>query len=119
MLDQVNRDSIIFLSALREKNAAAADQGFASLLARAERDPASDANTISGLSSYAFTPFLYVTFDTDGGGNQNRQRPPVPDPISLRPCARLSFALPRKSCCGHSRRQIRIAHRRAGLVSTW
>jgi hypothetical protein len=80
VLDQVNRDSIIFLSALREKNAAAADQGFASLLARTERDPASDANTISGLSSYAFTPFLYVTFDTGGGSNQTRQRPPTPRP---------------------------------------
>lgn len=87
VLDQVNRDSITFLSTLREKNAAAADQGFASLLARAERDPASDANTISGLSSYAFTPFLYVTFDTGGGSNQNRTRPqgPRPDlPAALR-----------------------------------
>ncbi len=80
VLDQINRDSITFLSALREKNTAAADQGFASLLARAERDPASDANTISGLSSYAFTPFLYVTFDTSGGSNQTRQRPPGPRP---------------------------------------
>ena len=80
MLDQVNKDSITFLSALREKNASAADQGFASLLARTERDLASDANTISGLSSYAFTPFLYVTFDASGGANQNRQRPPAPRP---------------------------------------
>ena len=79
-LDRINADSITFLSALRERNANAADQGFASLLARAERDPASDANTISGLSSYAFTPFLYVTFDQEGGGNQMRQRPPAPRP---------------------------------------
>ncbi len=90
VLDQVNRDSITFLSALREKNAAAADQGFASLLARTERDPASDANTISGLSSYAFTPFLYVTFDADGGANQNRQRPPAPRP-DLPPALRATF----------------------------
>ncbi|MFN2511425.1 MAG: hypothetical protein ABR568_08270 [Pyrinomonadaceae bacterium] len=90
VLDQVNRDSITFLSALREKNAAAADQGFASLLARAERDPASDANTISGLSSYAFTPFLYVTFDTEGGSNQQRQRPQGPRP-DLPPALRATF----------------------------
>jgi hypothetical protein len=90
VLDQINRDSITFLSALREKNAAAADQGFASLLARAERDPASDANTISGLSSYAFTPFLYVTFDTGGGSNQTRQRPPGPRP-DLPPALRAAF----------------------------
>jgi hypothetical protein len=44
VLDSVNRDSIDFLSALREKNPAAADQGFLSLLARVQRDPASDAN---------------------------------------------------------------------------
>jgi hypothetical protein len=90
VLDQINRDSITFLSALREKNAAAADQGFASLLARAERDPASDANTISGLSSYAFTPFLYVTFDTEGGSNQQRQRPQGPRP-ELPPALRATF----------------------------
>src|SRR5262249_20575843 len=64
-LDQVNRDSITFLSALREKNAQAANQGFLGLLALAERDPASDANTVSGLSSYAFTPFVYITFSPD------------------------------------------------------
>jgi hypothetical protein len=90
VLDQVNRDSITFLSALREKNAAAADQGFASLLARPARDPASDANTISGLSSYAFTPFLYVTFETQGGSNQTRQRPPAPRP-DLSPALRANF----------------------------
>lgn len=90
VLDQINRDSITFLSALREKNAPAADQGFASLLARAELDPASDANTISGLSSYAFTPFLYVTFDPDGGSNQSRQRPPTARP-DLPPPLRATF----------------------------
>ncbi|MCM3870955.1 MAG: hypothetical protein ND895_09725 [Pyrinomonadaceae bacterium] len=90
VLDQVNMDSITFLSALREKNAAAADQGFASLLARTERDPGSDANTVSGLSSYAFTPFLYVTFDAGGGANQNRQRPPAPRP-DLPPALRATF----------------------------
>jgi hypothetical protein len=30
-------------------------------------DPTSDANTVSGLSSYAFTPGMYVTFAGDGG----------------------------------------------------
>jgi hypothetical protein len=37
------------------------------LLAHAEFDPTSDANTVSGLSSYAFTPGMYVTFTVDGG----------------------------------------------------
>ena len=66
-LNQVNVNSISFLSRLREKRAeAAADQRFALLLAQAELDPSSDANTVSGLSSYAFTPGFYVTFNKDG-----------------------------------------------------
>ena len=79
-LTQVSRDTISFLSALREKNSQAADQGFLNLLTIAERSATSDANTVSGLSSYAFTPFLYVTFSPDGGGNQMRDRPPAPRP---------------------------------------
>ena len=74
----MNIDSIFFLSALREKNAQLADAAYTNLLARAARDPNSDANTVSGLSSYLFTPFLYVTFERDGGANQNRQRGPTP-----------------------------------------
>jgi len=65
-LTEVNSPSINFLSELRSKNPVAADQVFAALLARAELDPATDANTISGLSSYAFTPGFYVVFWVDG-----------------------------------------------------
>ena len=79
-LESVNIDSIFFLSALREKNAQLADAAYTSLLARAARDPNSDANTVSGLSSYLFTPFLYITFERSGGANQNQQRGPTPPP---------------------------------------
>ena len=79
-LDAVSPDSIFFLSALREKNAQLADAAFTNLLARAARDPNSDANTVSGLSSYLFTPFLYVTFEKAGGSNQSRSRGPTPAP---------------------------------------
>jgi hypothetical protein len=65
-LNQVNENSINFLSRLREKRSDFADQRFALLLTRAEFDPSSDANTVSGLSSYAFTPGIYVTFNADG-----------------------------------------------------
>lgn len=68
-LDQVNANSIGFLSAVRGKNPEAADQRFAFLMARAEFAPSSDANTVSGLSSYAFTPGFYVTFSPDGGAS--------------------------------------------------
>ena len=67
VLDRVNANSIGFLSALREKRPELADQRFAFLLARAEFDPLADANTVSGLSSYAFTPGIYITFKPDGG----------------------------------------------------
>ncbi|HJU92896.1 MAG TPA: hypothetical protein VJ656_08195 [Pyrinomonadaceae bacterium] len=79
-LDSVNIDTIFFLSALREKNAQLADAAYTNLLARAAGDPNSDANTVSGLSSYLFTPFLYITFLRDGGANQNQQRGPTPPP---------------------------------------
>jgi hypothetical protein len=79
-LDSVNADSINFLSALREKKAEAADQRFAAMLQRAAVDPASDANTVSRLSSYAFTPFLIITFLPDGGANQMARRAPTPPP---------------------------------------
>ena len=79
-LDKVSVDAIFFLSTLREKNAQMADAAFMTLLARVARDPVSDANTVSGLSSYAFTPFLYVTFEASGGSNQMRGRAPTPAP---------------------------------------
>jgi len=90
-LDSVNVDVIFFLSALREKNAQLADSAYTTLLARVVRDPTSDANTISGLSSYLFTPFLYVTFERDGGSNQNRGRGPTPPPADIDPNLRTSF----------------------------
>jgi hypothetical protein len=65
-LTEVNAQSIGFLSKLRTKDAATADKIFAELLARAEADPMADANTISGLSSYAFTPGFYIVFWADG-----------------------------------------------------
>ena len=79
-LNTVSIDTIFFLSALREKNAQLADAAYTNLLALAARDPGSDANTVSGLSSYMFTPFLYVTFEHNGGANQARQRGPTPAP---------------------------------------
>ncbi len=79
-LYNVNRDSINFLSALREKNPQAGDQGFVALLTQAARDPSSDANTVSGLSSYALTPFSYLTYSREGGMSSSRERPPTAAP---------------------------------------
>ncbi|HKY43566.1 MAG TPA: hypothetical protein VJM50_10760 [Pyrinomonadaceae bacterium] len=78
-LTQVSMHTIGFLSELRKKNPGAADRVFLTLLNRAEADPASDANTVSGLSSYVFTPGLYVTFTPEGGTRWTQpDEPPVP-----------------------------------------
>lgn len=66
VLNKVHINSIEFLAALRVKRPEIGDQWFARLLSRSELDPLSDANTVSGLSSYAFTPGLYVTFSANG-----------------------------------------------------
>lgn len=65
-LHYVTAKSIGFLSELRTKDAKAADQSFSFLLSRAAIDSSSDANTVSGLSSYVFTPGLYITFRQGG-----------------------------------------------------
>src|SRR5215213_7468367 len=77
-LNQVNANSIGFLSRLREKRPEAADQRFALLLARAEFDPSSDANTVSGLSSYVFTPGFYITFNKDGSARWSQPESSAP-----------------------------------------
>ncbi|MFL6546829.1 MAG: hypothetical protein ACJ8LM_16825, partial [Candidatus Udaeobacter sp.] len=90
VLQQVNKDSIFFLTELRTKNPAAADAAFANLLARAGADAASDANTVAGLSSYAFTPLLYITFAANGGSYASQQGPPSA-PADLAPALRQAF----------------------------
>jgi uncharacterized protein YhbP (UPF0306 family) len=77
---RVNRESMTFLSLLRQRDPVQADAIFGGLLSGAANDPASDANTVAGLSSYAFTPFLYVTFSKDGGSFANQEGPTTPAP---------------------------------------
>ncbi|HEU5459446.1 MAG TPA: hypothetical protein VFU83_03090 [Pyrinomonadaceae bacterium] len=88
VLTHASVHTIGFLSELRKKNAEAADRVFLTLLNRAEADPASDANTVSGLSSYVFTPGLYITFNPEGGTRWTQpEEPPVPPvnfPTALR-----------------------------------
>ena len=93
LLNEVSANSINFLSALRTKRSQAADERYAIMLTRVELDPASDANTVSGLSSYAFTPGLYVTFSADGGARwtQPDETLPVSVPPDLPPQIRSKF----------------------------
>jgi hypothetical protein len=65
-LNRVVIPSLRFLSELREQNATAADELYVSLLRRLVTDPAADANTVSLLSSYIFSPYVYVTIRSNG-----------------------------------------------------
>jgi hypothetical protein len=81
--------SLKFLSALREKEAATADGLFTTLVACAAADPEADANTVSLLVSYVFTPFKYFTsYKTSGTGMSSGADTPAPD---VAPALRASF----------------------------
>jgi hypothetical protein len=71
VLGSVNMETVSFLSNVRSKNAALADGRYAAMLANAANNPQSDANTVSLLSSYIFTPQLMITFT--GGGTSSSQ----------------------------------------------
>jgi len=66
-LVSVTMDALDFLSYLRERDAAAADRRYVTMLGMAAGNLLSDANTVSLLSSYLFTPHLFVTFGPNGG----------------------------------------------------
>jgi len=85
-LGSINQETLDFLSYLREKDAAAADQRYAAMLALADSNLQSDANTVSLLASYLFTPHTFVTFDNNGSSVSSTSRnntPPVV-PIQVR-----------------------------------
>lgn len=65
-LGVVNMQTVDFLSHARAKNAALADGRYMAMLAHSGTNPQSDANTVSLLSSYIFTPHLMVTFSGNG-----------------------------------------------------
>lgn len=85
-LTTLSREGLDFLSYLREKDATAADMRYAALLARAAGDVASDANTVSMLSSYLFTPHTYISFSDRGSSTMSsgRATPPPDAPAQLR-----------------------------------
>jgi hypothetical protein len=80
-LATITMEGLNFLSFLRDKNPVAADQRYAKMLTIAETDLNADANTISLLASYLFTPHVFITFDPGGGQqwSQMNQRTPAPE----------------------------------------
>ncbi|MGH9961197.1 MAG: hypothetical protein ACREBC_29420, partial [Pyrinomonadaceae bacterium] len=66
VLGSVTISTLDFLTLLRQKDSAAADQRYAAMLVSTGNNMVADANTVSLLSSYIFTPKTYVIFNTQG-----------------------------------------------------
>jgi hypothetical protein len=81
-LVRVNAGTISFLLTLYDKNSTAADQRFASLLTIAAADPSSDANTVSYLTSYAFTPSIVLVVSPEGIPSSTSFPSHPPPPLS-------------------------------------
>lgn len=83
VLTTVSIPAIDFLSFLREKDPAAADRRYHAMLVAAAANPQSDANMVSLLSSYVFTPHFYFSFGRGPGpievsvGGTSDRRPPI------------------------------------------
>ncbi|HEU0251844.1 MAG TPA: hypothetical protein VFR12_02350, partial [Pyrinomonadaceae bacterium] len=85
----VTTQSVNFLTDLRDKDANAADRLYAALLASAAINPQSDANTVSLLSSYIFTPRLFIIFT--GNGTSTSQMSSTNTPAVVSPELRAAF----------------------------
>jgi hypothetical protein len=88
-LTVVSRESLNFLTYLREKNPSAADSRYQAMLVSAATNPQSDANTVSLLSSYIFTPHLYVTFS--GSNTSSSQMSSKTNAADVTPELRAAF----------------------------
>jgi len=89
-LGSVTISTMDFLTLLREKDPAAADRRYAARLANTGGNMRADANTISLLSSYIFTPQMYVIFNTSGAASWSMMPSPFP-PANVGPQLRLAF----------------------------
>jgi hypothetical protein len=81
-LTLVTVESMNFLCDVREKNAAAADMRYSALLASSANNPQADANTVSLLASYIFTPHLFMTFAKDSTSSSQSAQAIVPADVS-------------------------------------
>lgn len=82
VLAQVKISTIRFLTQLREQEPAAADQRYAAMLPATANNMLADANTVSLLSSYIFTPNTYVVFNTDGAASYSDGPATAPASVS-------------------------------------
>jgi hypothetical protein len=82
--------TVEFLTLLRDKDPVAADRRYAAMLPGVAANPLSDANTVSVLSSYLFTPRLFVIFNREGAAEYSSWRVSFPPP-KVEPQLRLAF----------------------------
>jgi hypothetical protein len=78
----VTMETLNFLSSVREKNPAVADARYSALLAGAANNLQADANTVSLLASYIFTPHLFMTFSNNGTSSSQTASTIVPANVS-------------------------------------
>ena len=89
ILGDISMQSIDFLLFLRQRDATAADQRYAAMLAAAPANSQSDANTVSLLASYIFTPHMYITFQGTGVSSSQTWR--TSPPLEVTPSLRAAF----------------------------
>ena len=89
ILGDISMQSIDFLLFLRQRDAAAADQRYAAMLATAPANTQSDANTVSLLASYIFTPHMYIVFQGTGVSSSQTWR--TSPPLEVTPGLRAAF----------------------------
>lgn len=81
-LQRASRGAIRFLTSLRRAAPAEADKVYSTLLARVAADPASDANTVSMLSSYLFSPGFIIAIDRGGSfSSESSGTQPLPENV--------------------------------------
>jgi len=88
-LATITREGIDYLTYLREKDPTAADRRYVSLLGRAAGSMQSDANTVSMLSSYLFTPHVFVAYSGNNASSSSSGR--MTPPPETAPELRMAF----------------------------
>jgi hypothetical protein len=71
VLSAVSIATVDFLTTLRNADSAGADARYLNLLRLTRSNPSADGNTISLLSSYLFSPSVYITFNTEGAAGSS------------------------------------------------
>jgi hypothetical protein len=89
-LRRVSTHGIRFLVALRQKDMKTADAIYAASVRGAMSDPSADANTVSLLSSYIFTPGFLIEIGS-GGGHSINNSGDLPAPQDLSAQLRTAF----------------------------